>query len=70
MDTFPKNVYFTFGSMKLIIDYLQTRSIPTFEQIRQSDASFRPLQKNYGCYIDVNDVFHTIKRWKKNFNKM
>ena len=29
-----------------MIDSLQTQSTPTFEQIRQSDASFRPFEKN------------------------
>ena len=51
--------------MKLMIDYLQTQSTPTFEQIRQSDVSFRPLEKNHERYINVNDVGHTIERWKK-----
>ena len=31
-------------SMKLMIDCLQTQSIPTFEQNCQSDISFLPIQ--------------------------
>lgn len=54
-----------FGNMKLMTDYLQTQSIPTFGKIRQSHVSFRSLQKNHRRHIDVNDVFHTIERWKK-----
>ena len=45
IDIFPKYVHFTCRTMKLMIDCLQTQSTPTFEQIRQSDVSFRPLEK-------------------------
>ena len=65
IDTFPKNVHFTFGSMKLMIDSLQTQSTLTFKQIRQSDVRFRPLEKNHRRFINVNDCFHTVERWKK-----
>ena len=65
IDTFPKYVHFTCRSMKLMIDCLQAQSTPTFEQIRQSDVSFRPLEKNHGRYINVDDVGHTIEKWKK-----
>ena len=65
MDNFFKNMYFTFGSMKLMIDCLQKQSIFTFEQIRQSDPSFLLLLKHHGRHINVNDVFHTVKRWRK-----
>ena len=49
----------------LIIDCLQTQSISTFEIFCQSDACFLSLQKSHGHYINVNNVFHTMKRWKK-----
>ena len=65
INIFPRYVHFTCRSMKLMIDYLQTQSTPTFEQIRQSDVSFRPLEKIHERYINVNDVGHTIERWKK-----
>ena len=55
-------MHFTFGGMMLIIDCLQTQSIFTFEIFCQSDACFLSLQKNHGHYINVNDVFHTMKR--------
>jgi hypothetical protein len=65
IETFPKYVHFTIASKKLIIECLGGQMFPTFDQIRETDASFRPLSKSHGRSLDVNDVFHTIERWKK-----
>jgi hypothetical protein len=65
IETFPKYVHFTIASQKLMIECLEGQMFPTFDQICEADASFRPLSKSHSRSIDVNDVFHIIKRWKK-----
>jgi hypothetical protein len=61
IETFPKYVHFTIASQKLMIECLEGQMFPTFDQIREADASFRPLSKSCGRSIDVNDVFHIIE---------
>ncbi|XP_024400655.1 uncharacterized protein [Physcomitrium patens] len=65
IETFPKNVHFTFASMILMIQCLQNQVYPSFEKIRESDSTFCPLSKSHGHRIDVDDVVHNIERWKK-----
>jgi hypothetical protein len=48
-----------------MIEYLEGQVFPTFDQICKIDPSFHPFSKNHGRFIDVNDVFHNIDRWKK-----
>jgi hypothetical protein len=48
-----------------MIECLEGQMFPTFDQICKADASFHPFSKSHGRSIDVNDVFHTIERWKK-----
>jgi hypothetical protein len=65
IETFPKYVHFTIASQKLMIECFEGQMFPTFDQIREANASFRPLSKSHGHSIVVNDTFHTIERWKK-----
>jgi hypothetical protein len=48
-----------------MIECLEGQVFLTFDQICEADANFHPLSKSHGCFIDVNDVYYTIDRWKK-----
>ena len=65
IDSFPKFVHFTNVSRDLMIKCLQGEFVPTFDQIRESDTSFRPLSHTHGRPINSNDSHHIIERWKK-----
>jgi hypothetical protein len=62
IEFFLKYVHFIIPNKKLMIEYLEGQLFPTFDQICEADASFHPLSKSYGRFIDVNNVFNTIKR--------
>ena len=65
IEAFPKHVVFTLASKKLMLQCLQTRRISMFEEIRECDPSFCPLPTYHGRVVHVDDVFHTIQRWRK-----
>ena len=65
IESFPKFVHFTNASRDLIIKCLQGGFVPTFNEIRESDASFRPLSHTHGRSINSNDSHHIIERWQK-----
>ena len=66
IESFSKFVHFTNASRDLIIKCLQGRFVPTFNQIRERDASLKPLSYTHGRSINSNDSHHIIERWKKN----
>ena len=65
IESFPKFVHFTNASRNLMIKCLQGGFIPTFNEIRESDASFKPHSHTHGRPIDSNDNHHIIERWQK-----
>ena len=65
IESFRKFVHFTNASKDLIIKCLQGGFVPIFNEIRESDASFRPLSHTHGRPIDSNDSHHIIERWQK-----
>ena len=65
IESFSKFVHFTNASRDLMIKCLQGGFVPTFNQIHESDASFRPLTHTHGRPIDSNDSHHVIERWRK-----
>ena len=48
-----------------MIKCLQDGFVPTFNEIRENNASFRPLSYTHGRPIDSNDSHHIIERWQK-----
>jgi hypothetical protein len=65
IESFPKFVHFTNASRDLMIKCLQSEFVPTFNEIRESDASFRPFSHTHGRPIDSNDSHHIIEQWQK-----
>ena len=65
IESFPKFVHFTNASRVFMIKYLQGGFVPTFNEIRQSDANFRPLSHTQGRPIDSNNSHHIIEQWQK-----
>ena len=61
IESFSKFVHFTNASRDLIIKCLQGGFVPTFNQIRESDASFKPLSYTHGRSINLNDSHHIIE---------
>lgn len=66
IEYFPKFVNFTNASRDLMIKCIQGGFVPTFNENRESDASFIPLSHTHGRPIDSNDSHHIIERWQKN----
>ena len=65
IESFPKFIHFTNASRVLMIKCLQGGFVPTFNEIRRSDASFRPHSHIHGRPVDSNNSHHIIERWQK-----